>query len=214
MYYVCVLTLFIYLNKRGFTYFLYSRVPRYPTHFPLAMGMRGVRRPILAMGLRACTLLNICVCSHSISARCAKVMRWPSWQDTNHIAAISEDAQSQVRFQVSPTKKSNTSIPSIPCSAEEARRKTPSFEQFDHSDLIERWLSPYEPEDTRSKLVGGIHFILPALQKQEGGGGPGTWVPGTNRHGAEEARGAHNSEVTRSKRVAGIHPLPVLQKLV
>ena len=27
---------------------------------------------------------------------------------------------------------------------------------------------------------------------------------GTNRHGAEAARGAHNSEVTRSKRVAGI----------
>jgi hypothetical protein len=26
----------------------------------------------------------------------------------------------------------------------------------------------------------------------------------TNRHGAEAARGAHNSEVTRSKRVAGI----------
>ena len=26
-----------------------------------------------------------------------------------------------------------------------------------------------------------------------------------NRHGAEAARGAHNSEVTRSKRVAGIH---------
>ena len=25
----------------------------------------------------------------------------------------------------------------------------------------------------------------------------------TNRHGAEAARGAHNSEVTRSKRVAG-----------
>ena len=34
-----------------------------------------------------------------------------------------------------------------------------------------------------------------------------------NRHGAEEARGAHNSEVTRSKRVAGIHfNLPALQK--
>jgi hypothetical protein len=46
----------------------------------------------------------------------------------------------------------------IPRSAVEARRKTPSFEQFDHSDLTERWLSPYEPEDTRSKLVGGIHF--------------------------------------------------------
>ena len=26
-----------------------------------------------------------------------------------------------------------------------------------------------------------------------------------NRHGAGEARGAHNSEVTRSKRVAGIY---------
>ena len=34
-----------------------------------------------------------------------------------------------------------------------------------------------------------------------------------NRHGAGEARGAHNSEVTRSKRVAGIihHLLLVFQ---
>ena len=30
------------------------------------------------------------------------------------------------------------------------------------------------------------------------------WSNTYNRHGAEEARGAHNSEVTRSKRVAGI----------
>ncbi len=33
------------------------------------------------------------------------------------------------------------------------------------------------------------------------------------RHGAEEARGAHNSEVTRSKRVAGIH-FPIIKYYV
>ena len=34
-----------------------------------------------------------------------------------------------------------------------------------------------------------------------------------NRHGAEVARGAHNSEVTRSKRVAGIFQFAGLQNL-
>ena len=33
----------------------------------------------------------------------------------------------------------------------------------------------------------------------------GTGAPSLNRHGAEAARGAHNSEVTRSKRVVGIY---------
>ena len=51
-------------------------------------------------------------------------------------------------------------------SAEEARRKTPSFEYLTDRGLTEGWLSPYEPEDTRSKLVGGIHF------NSEGGQSP------------------------------------------
>jgi hypothetical protein len=33
-----------------------------------------------------------------------------------------------------------------------------------------------------------------------------------NRHGAEEARGAHNSEVTRSKRVAGMITIQLLYR--
>ena len=33
-----------------------------------------------------------------------------------------------------------------------------------------------------------------------------------NRHGAAEARGAHNSEVTRSKRVAGIITIQLLYR--
>ena len=60
----------------------------------------------------------------------------------------------------------------IPRSAVEARRKTPSFEQFDRSDLTERWLSPYEPEVVVSKPTGGINITSPALQKQEGGQSP------------------------------------------
>ena len=63
---------------------------------------------------------------------------------------------------------------------------------------IWRWLSPYKRKVTGSKPVGDIHYItshrcIKALEQP------------LNRHGAEEARGAHNSDVTRSKRVAGIH---------
>ena len=67
---------------------------------------------------------------------------------------------------------------------------------------------------TRSKLVGGIlyffrfkeanrHSLSDVKQEQHN----------FNRHGAGAARRAHNPEVTRSKRVAGIihHSLPVFQ---
>ena len=46
--------------------------------------------------------------------------------------------------------------PVIPCSAEEARRKTPSVTNKICKNPKDRWLSPYEPEVTRSKRVGGI----------------------------------------------------------
>ena len=61
--------------------------------------------------------------------------------------------------------------------------------------------------------MGGKHFNSSALQKRKGARAPPPQTPqrtnprtGVNfhRHGAEAARGAHNSEVTRSKRVAGI----------
>ena len=44
----------------------------------------------------------------------------------------------------------------IPRSAVEARRKTPSVANMMCKHPTDRWLSPYEPEDTRSKRVGGI----------------------------------------------------------
>jgi len=44
----------------------------------------------------------------------------------------------------------------IPCSAAEARRKTPSVADMMRKHPTDRWLSPYEPEVTRSKRVGGI----------------------------------------------------------
>jgi len=53
-------------------------------------------------------------------------------------------------------------------SAEEARRKTPSFEYLTDRGLTEGWLSPYEPEDTISKLVAGI--IQFAGFREPGGG--------------------------------------------
>ena len=54
---------------------------------------------------------------------------------------------------------------SIPCSAAEARRKTPSVTNKILKNPTDRWLSPYEPEDTRSKRVRGIsHHIAQVHQ--------------------------------------------------
>jgi len=53
----------------------------------------------------------------------------------------------------------------IPRSAVEARRKTPSVNITLLKHPTDRWLSPYEPEVTRSKRVGGIsHHIAPVHQ--------------------------------------------------
>ena len=47
---------------------------------------------------------------------------------------------------------------------------------IDHPGPNERWLSPYEPEDTRSKLVEGILPIRP-LYRSGQGHARGTLVP-------------------------------------
>jgi hypothetical protein len=46
--------------------------------------------------------------------------------------------------------------------------------------------------------------LNPSAQWMHGGVAGGACRPLIHRHGAEAARGAHNSEVTGSKRVAGI----------
>jgi hypothetical protein len=58
-----------------------------------------------------------------------------------------------------------------PCSAAEARRKTPSVANMMCKHPMDRWLSHYEPEDTRSKRVGGILHFLPSFFLWGGGGG-------------------------------------------
>ena len=73
--------------------------------------------------------------------------------------------------------------------------KTPSVAAMMRKHPTGRWLSPYKPEVTRSKRVGGIssfdsfteaarHMLSDAKHSNR------------NRHGAAEARRAHNPEDT------------------
>ena len=91
-----------------------------------------------------------------------------------------------------------------------------------HRHGAEAARAAHNREVTRSKRVAGIYHLPsftetgrldadvkrtpPSIAKRR-------YKLACNRHGAEVARGAHNSEVTRSKRVAGIFQFAGLQNL-
>jgi hypothetical protein len=72
---------------QGYTFYIFTCIKVQI----LCRGRRATLKPLYAMGYRVCTVgglrgalppsLNIWATPHHISARCAKVTRWPSWQD-------------------------------------------------------------------------------------------------------------------------------------
>ena len=94
----------------------------------------------------------------------------------------------------SPKKHSRCS------SAEE--RLYPDRRHFDPRGLTDGRLSAHNGEDVGSKPTTGIHFQFRRFTEPAGG----IVAPPQQFTGMAQrlARGAHNSEVTRSKRVAGI----------
>ena len=88
------------------------------------------------------------------------------------------------------------------CSSAEERLKPQPSPPSTRNGPTEGWLSAHNGEDVGSKPTAGI-IQFAVLKKKL----PRCHYsnPLLNRHGAEAARRAHNPEVTRSKRVAGIY---------
>ena len=63
---------------------------------------------------------------------------------------------------------------------------------------------PFKQTDKNQQKIVGIYKFLTSFKEADRHSASDVKLEQLNRHGAEAARRAHNPEVTRSKRVAGI----------